>query len=191
MQKIILLSCFFGVASFTANTQVIDSTFGIPTSLDPCCLVHGITGCNFGGSDQAFLAVHLDDGRIILAGDTRWQGESDFAIARLMPTASTINLGVDGQVRIDLGYPNDSCLAAARYQNDQILMGGRVWQAGTSGYVNLIARVDLNGDLDPSFGNSGFLTIDLPTVAHKMITKNTPTSRRQNRHCRQYSLWLS
>jgi hypothetical protein len=100
-------------------------------------------------------------------------------------------VGVDGQVRIDLGYPNDSCLAAARYQNDQILMGGRVWQAGTSGYVNLIARVDLNGDLDPSFGNSGFLTIDLPTVAHKMITKNTPTSRRQNRHCRQYSLWLS
>lgn len=175
MQKIILLSCFFGVASFTANTQVIDSTFGIPTSLDPCCLVHGITGCNFGGSDQAFLAVHLDDGRIILAGDTRWQGEGDFAIARLMPDGQyDQSVGVDGQVRIDLGYPNDSCLAAARYQNDQILMGGCVWQAGTTGYVNLIARVDLNGNLDPSFGNSGFLTIDLPTVAHKMITKIRP-----------------
>lgn len=153
------------------KSQVIDSTFGIPTSLDPCCLVYGTTGCNFGGFDQAFLAVHLDDGRIILAGDTRWQGESDFAMARLMPDGQyDQTAGPDGQVRIDLGYPNDSCLAAALYQNDRILMGGCVRQPGTAKYVDLIARVDFDGNLDPFFGTSGYLTIDLPS-AHEMITK--------------------
>ncbi|MFN7832647.1 MAG: hypothetical protein ACK5Q2_11745, partial [Bacteroidota bacterium] len=120
------------------------------------------------------MTVHLDDGRIILAGDTRWQGESDFAIARLMPDGQyDQTAGPDGQVRIDLGYPNDSCLVAARYQDDRILMGGCVWQAGTTGYVNLIARIDFNGGLDPSFGNNGHLTIDLPN-AHEMITRILP-----------------
>jgi uncharacterized delta-60 repeat protein len=167
----ILLICAVGM---DIKSQVIDSTFGIPTSLDPCCLIYGTTGCNFGGFDQAFLTVHLDDGRILLAGDTRWQGESDFAIARLMPDGQyDQTAGPDGQVRIDLGYPNDSCLVAARYQDDRILMGGCVWRAGTTGYVNLIARIDFNGGLDPSFGNNGHLTIDLPN-AHEMITRILP-----------------
>lgn len=155
------------------KSQVIDSTFGIPTSLDPCCLIYGATGCNFGGVDQTFLAVHLDDGRTILAGHTRWQGESDFAIARLMPDGQyDQTAGPNGQVRIDLGYPNDSCLTAAQYHNDRILMGGCVRKPGI-GYVNLIARIDFDGNLDPSFGNGGHLTIDLP-VAHEMITKILP-----------------
>ena len=166
----ILFICSMGM---NIKSQAIDSTFGIPTSLDPCCLIYGVTGCNVGGFDQAFLTVHLDDGRIILAGDTRWQGESDFAIARLMPDGQyDQTAGPDGQVRIDLGYPNDSCLTAAPYQNDMILMGGCVWQAGT-GYVNLLARIDFDGHLDPFFGSNGYLAIDLPT-AHEMITKISP-----------------
>lgn len=168
---LILLGCALGM---DIKSQVIDSTFGIPTSIDTCCLIYGATGCNFGGFDQAFLAVYMDDGRIILAGDTRWQGESDFAMVRLMPDGQyDQTAGPDGQVRIDLGYPNDSCLAAARYQNNRILMGGCVRQAGTNGYVNLIARIDFDGNLDPSFGNGGHLTIDLPTT-NEMITRILP-----------------
>ncbi len=167
----ILSICAIGM---DIKSQVIDSTFGIPTSLDPCCIIYSGTGCNYGGLDQAFLAVHLEDGRIILAGDTRWQGESDFAIARLMPDGQyDQTAGPNGQVRIDLGYQNDSCLTAAQYLSNHILMGGCVWQAGTAGYVNLIARIDFDGKLDNSFGNSGHLAIDLPT-AHEMITRILP-----------------
>jgi uncharacterized delta-60 repeat protein len=173
MKSSTLFFLLFGAVRLSC--QVIDSTFGIPTSVDPCCLPYGITGCNFGGADQAFSAVHLDDGRIILAGDTRWQGESDFAIARLLPDGQyDQTAGPDGQVRIDLGYPNDSCLAAARYQNNWILMGGCVYQSGTTGYVNLIARIDLDGKLDPSFGSGGYAVINLPTAQHEMITKIRP-----------------
>jgi len=174
MKRSTFFSFFLLFLAVRLSSQVVDSTFGIPTSLDPCCLIYGATGCNFGGFDQAFLAVHLDDGRIILAGDTRWQGESDFAIARLMPDGQyDQTAGPDGQVRIDLGYYNDSCLTASRYQNDRIMMGGCVWRAGTAGYVNLIARIDFDGTLDASFGNNGHVTIDLPT-AHEMITKILP-----------------
>lgn len=165
---------FIGALSMNPMAQVVDSTFGIPTSLDPCCSIYGTTGCNFGGLDQAFLAIHLDDNRILLVGDTRWQGESDFAIARLMPDGQyDQSAGFNGQVRIDLGYPNDSCIAAAPYQDDRILMGGCVWQTGTSKYINLIARIDFDGNLDPSFGTLGHLTINLPTT-HEMITKILP-----------------
>jgi uncharacterized delta-60 repeat protein len=175
MQKGILFTWFFCALFYSSNGQIIDSAFGMPTSLDPAVVVAGTTGCNFGGFDQAFLAIHLDDGRIILAGDTRWNNESDFVIARLLQNGQyDQTIGPDGQVRIDLGYQNDSCLTASRYQNDWILMGGCVQQPGTARYVNLLARIDLEGNLDPSFGNSGYLTIDLPTAPHEMITKIRP-----------------
>ncbi len=175
MQKVTLFTWFFCALSYSSNAQIIDSAFGMPTSLDPAVVVAGTTGCNFGGFDQAFLAIQLNDGRIILAGDTRWNNESDYAIARLLPDGQyDQTIGPNGQVRIDLGYSNDSCLTAAQYQNDWILMGGCVQQPGTPGYVNLIARIDLNGNLDPSFGSGGYLTIDLPTAPHEMITKIRP-----------------
>ncbi len=172
MQRGILFAYFFCGLFYSANAQARDSLFGIPTSLGSGGTVSGTTSCDFGGYDQAFLTVHLDDGRIILVGDTRLGGESDFAIARLMPDGQYDQiLGPDGKVRIDLGYSNDSCLTASQYQSDWILMGGCVKQTSMAGYVNLIARIDLNGKLDSSFGNGGYLTIDLPTAPHEMITK--------------------
>jgi uncharacterized delta-60 repeat protein len=175
MQRGILFAYFFCGLFNSANAQARDSLFGIPTSLGSGGTVSGTTSCDFGGYDQAFLTVHLDDGRIILVGDTRLGGESDFAIARLMPDGRYDQiLGPDGKVRIDLGYSNDSCLTASQYQSDWILMGGCVKQTSMAGYVNLIARIDLNGKLDSSFGNGGYLTIDLPTAPHEMITKIRP-----------------
>lgn len=172
--KRLLFTLFVVTLGSNLKSQIVDSTFGIPTSLDPCCLIYGATGCNFGGFDQAFLTVHLDDGRIILAGDTRWQGESDFAIVHLMPDGHyDQTAGPDGQVRIDLGYPNDSCLTAARYQGDRIVMGGCVWKPDAAGYVNLIARIDFDGHLDTSFSSVGYRTIDLPSN-HEMIVKILP-----------------
>jgi uncharacterized delta-60 repeat protein len=49
-------------------------------------------------------------------------------------------------------------------------MGGCVKQPGTGKYVNLLARIDFDGNLDPSFGDGGSLTLDLPS-AHEMITR--------------------
>ncbi len=158
------------------NAQVLDSTFGVLGSFIPGVLnFYGTTACDFEGrDDQAFSAIHLSDGRIILAGYTRGADGNDFAIARLLPDGMfDETLGTEGKVRIDLGYQNDSCLAAALYQSDRVLMGGCATAPGTVKYVNLIARVDLDGKPDPNFGNNGHTTIDLPS-AHEMIAKILP-----------------
>lgn len=108
---------------------------------------------------------------MILAGDTRGADGSDFALARLLPNGHyDETAGPDGEIRIDLGYQNDSCLAAARYQSDKILMGGCVRLPGQDKYVILIVRVDLDGKLDIGFGNAGKVVIDLP-ASNEMATK--------------------
>lgn len=152
--------------------QVLDSTFGILGSFAPNSHLIGNTACDFDGRyDQAHAIFHLEDGRMILAGDTRGADGSDFALARLLPNGHyDETAGPDGEIRIDLGYQNDSCLAAARYQSDKILMGGCVRLPGQDKYVILIVRVDLDGKLDIGFGNAGKVVIDLP-ASNEMATK--------------------
>lgn len=173
MIRILFFTLFFISRLSQSNAQVKDSSFGVYGSFAGG--YPSVTACDFGGpatrDDRSFLTVHLADGRMILAGDTRGSDGSDFAIARLMPDGQyDQSAGPNGQVRIDLGYPNDSCLAAARYGADRILMAGCVWPTGASKYVNLMARIDLDGKLDTAFGLNGHLTFDLPS-AHEMITE--------------------
>ncbi|TAK44480.1 MAG: T9SS type A sorting domain-containing protein [Saprospiraceae bacterium] len=159
------------------NSQVVDSTFGEPFSYGQPQNVYipGITACDFDErDDRSYSMLFLDDGRIILAGHTAWDGESDFAFARLLPDGTyDQTAGPDGEVRLDLGYQNDSCLAAVRYQSDKVLMGGCVSLPGQTGYANLLVRTDLDGNLDTSFGNQGQVIIDLPGF-REMVTKILP-----------------
>lgn len=177
MKKPILLLSFL-VAVGQLNAQVLDSTFGVLGSFIPGVLnFYGTTACDFDDrDDRALSAIHLEDGRIILAGYTTGTDGNDFAMVRLLSDGKyDETVGPEGEVRIDLGYQNDSCLAATLYQSDWILMGGCVTLPGTAKYVNLIARVDLDGKLDPSFGNGGHITFDLPSN-HEMIAKILPQS---------------
>jgi uncharacterized delta-60 repeat protein len=154
--------------------QVPDSTFGEPFSFlnHPDLYFAGVTGCDFDGrDDRAYAALHLDDGKILLAGHTEGPDGVDFALVRLMPDGKyDSTAGTGGRMRIDIGYRNDSCIAATRYLDQHILMGGAAFLPGQHSYVNLIARLDFNGQLDPTFGNGGHAIIDLPSV-HEMITK--------------------
>jgi uncharacterized delta-60 repeat protein len=154
--------------------QVPDSTFGVPDSFEgfPGTYWPGVTGCDFDGrDDRCYSALHLDDGRIVLAGHTHGNDGTDFALVRLLHDGQyDLTAGPKGQIRIDLGYSADSCLAAALYPGDMIIMGGCTKLPGQTGYVNLVARVDLDGLPDPAFGNNGHLVIDLPS-AHEMVTK--------------------
>lgn len=175
MKRSILIVCFLK-AVIHLSAQVQDSTFGVLGSFVPGVLnFYSTTACDFDGrADQSFSAIHLEDGRIVLAGYTNGADGNDFAIARLLPDGKyDETAGPEGEFRIDLGYQNDSCLAAALYQSDRILMGGCVTLPGMPGYVNLIAKVNLDGVLDTSFGNGGHSIIDLPS-ANEMITKILP-----------------
>ena len=159
------------------TAQVPDSTFGVPLSFEGTTYFPGITACDFEGrKDRAFSLLQLDDGKIMLAGYTRGSEGNDFALVRLLPNGQyDETAGPQGQVRLDLGFQNDSCLVASKYQSGQILMGGCVTLSGQSRYVNLLIRIDSDGNLDMSFGNNGQVIVDLDAT-HEMITKILPQS---------------
>jgi len=158
------------------SSQVVDSTFGIPASFEgPWQLYYGITGCDFDGrDDRAFSVLHLDDGKIILAGYTRGSDGNDFALVRLLPDGKyDETAGADGEIRIDLEHQNDSCLTAVRYPGDRILMGGCVTLPERADYVNLLVSTDFDGNPDPAFGSNGQAIIDLPSD-YEMIVRIQP-----------------
>jgi len=166
-----LVSCFL-------TAQVPDSTFGVPNSFEGYAGGpdrYGVTASNFENRhDRAYSALHLNNGGIVLAGHTRGQGGIDFALVRLLSNGQyDTEAGPQGQIRIDLGYANDSCLIAALTPEEMIMMGGCVTLPGQSGYVALVAKVNLSGQLDAAFGNGGHVVLDLPSD-YEMVTKMIP-----------------
>lgn len=169
----ILPSLLFIVLYSSIFAQVPDSTFGVPESfMSPLEPYPAVTGCDFDGrEDRCFASLFLPDGKIILAGYTQGDDGVDFALVRLLHDGKFDTLaGPKGQMRIDLGYPNDSCLAAAMYGPDKIVMAGCVTLPGQSGYSLLVARVNTAGQIDTDFGLGGHLAIDLP-MQNEMITR--------------------
>ncbi|MBX2927357.1 MAG: T9SS type A sorting domain-containing protein [Saprospiraceae bacterium] len=177
MKKVAIILLPAIIICMRLSAQVPDSTFGMPESFAgiPGSYLPAVTGCDFDGrDDHAFTALHLDNGKIILVGHTRSSDGADLAFVRLLPNGHyDTGAGPNGNMRIDLGYLSDSCLTGALYGNDRIVAGGAARIAGQSGYVNLIARVDTNGQLDPGFGNGGHLTINLSSD-NEMITGIIP-----------------
>ncbi|MEQ1745391.1 MAG: T9SS type A sorting domain-containing protein [Saprospiraceae bacterium] len=155
--------------------QVPDSSFGEPTSYIglPDVFVPAITGCEFNGrEDRCFAALFPQSGKIILAGYTEGPDGTDLALVRLLSDGRFDTLaGPEGQMRIDLGYPNDSCLAAVLYGTSGLIaVGGCARPPGQDGLVLLVARVDSDGRPDTTFGNNGHVLVDLPTK-NEMVTK--------------------
>ncbi|MFZ4634618.1 MAG: T9SS type A sorting domain-containing protein [Saprospiraceae bacterium] len=172
--KLIHIAIFL-LASFPLLlcSQVPDSSFGVPASFaGPDYPFPAVTACDFDGrEDRSFATLFLESGNIMLAGHTQGADGTDFALVRLLHDGKfDASAGPEGQMRLDLGYTNDSCLAAVLYGNDRIVMGGCVTLPGQEGYVNLVARVDTNGQFDGAFGQNGHVTIDLPTE-YEMITE--------------------
>jgi uncharacterized delta-60 repeat protein len=157
---------------------VVDSTFGVLGSMFPNPNnYYGTTACDFDGRhDQAFSTLHLPDGRIILAGNSRGVDGNDIALARLMSDGQyDQSMGPDGQLRLDLGPVGDTCLTAILYGDNHLLLGGAIRPLGTDIYAGLILRTDLNGQPDSTFGTGGQVIIDLPS-SRELVTKVRPLS---------------
>ena len=157
------------------HAQVVDSTFGEPDSFSPGQNIYGITASDFSDrKDKAYSMLFLDDGKIIMAGHTASDEDSDFAFTRLLANGQyDQDFGPDGKTQLDLGLQRDSCLAAVRYGSDQMLMGGSAEQDGEAGFSALLIKTDFDGQLNSDFGTEGKLFLDLPGQ-HEMITRLHP-----------------
>jgi uncharacterized delta-60 repeat protein len=172
MKKTLTTALYLFLACTLLSAQVPDSTFGVPDSWLDGTAYYGMTIVRAEGSgDRCFAAFHTAEGKIILAGHTAGEDGIDFALARLTADGQyDTTAGPLGRMRIDIGYANDSCIAAARYSEKQLLMGGGAYLPGQQNYVGLLARLDFDGQLDSAFGHNGHIIIDLP-AEHEMITK--------------------
>lgn len=152
--------------------QVPDSTFGEPSSFGFGSTFYGVTLSAYTDvDDRAFASIHLHDGRILLGGHAFGPTGGDFMLTRLLPDGKyDFSAGPNGRMLIDLGYANDSCLAAVHHQDDWLIMAGCAKPPTQNGYRLLVARVNVDGQTDPSFGNQGHTLIDLPEATHEYIT---------------------
>jgi uncharacterized delta-60 repeat protein len=129
-------------------------------TLDTSFDADGKATLDFGGSnDQVHALAIQGDGKIIVAGFTNINPGWDFAIARFNINGSVDNtFDSDGMVTVNAG--GEDYGYAVRIQND-----GKIVIAGSS--MNnfladfLLVRLNSDGSLDGTFGNSGKVLTDL------------------------------
>jgi len=109
-----------------------------------------------GDSCSASALATEVDGSAVLAG--RCGGNnSDMAVARLTPDGQAdLSFGGSGIVTVDFGR-DSSAADVALLPGGQILLAGRALQGGNSEGVAL-ARLDIDGSLDPGFGVAGLVS---------------------------------
>jgi len=108
--------------------------------------------------DVAFGLILQPDGRIIITGVTEPRSsDSDFALVRYNTDGSLdTSFGSGGKVTTDFSGGEDSAQAIVRQPN------GRIAVAGIADGINFgLARYNIDGSLDTSFGSGGKATTSL------------------------------
>ncbi|MFN2509038.1 MAG: delta-60 repeat domain-containing protein [Chthoniobacterales bacterium] len=143
----------FALARYNPD-GTLDATFGsggqITTDFD-------------GFNDDAFSVFIQSDGRIVAVGSAKNPANFyDFAAARYLPDGTVdTSFGSGGKVRTDFGAADFDQARSAALQPD-----GKIVAAGTTSSNNgitvdfAVARYELNGTLDTTFGSDGKTVID-------------------------------
>ncbi|MCB1164967.1 MAG: hypothetical protein KDK33_02365 [Leptospiraceae bacterium] len=125
-------------------------------SLDTSFGSGGTGAADFSSEDYLNTAVRRDSGGYLLAGST-YAGPSGYIVA-IAAFDSSGNLDAsfsgDGLFTLDLGMDDN---IYALYP----LFGGGLLAAGYSDDDILLIRLNADGSLDSSFGNGGYVTIDI------------------------------
>lgn len=150
----------FAIARLTPD-GVLDNAFGNG----------GTKTIDFGESNDVARDVAVDSmDRPVLAGHSRLGPdagyENEFSIARLTESGSLdSDFGTDGKQLIDFGNTLDVAVNLELDSQDRPVIGGYSLQGGAKGYDFAIARLTLEGQLDPNFGTGGTQTVDFGGVS--------------------------
>jgi uncharacterized delta-60 repeat protein len=107
-------------------------------------------------SDQANAVAIQQDGKIVAAGFSNNSGTNAFALARYETDGSLdMSFGASGKVETDFGGTDDQAFAIALQEDGKIVV------AGKAGDDIALARYNMDGSLDMSFGINGKVVTDL------------------------------
>ncbi|HYP39472.1 MAG TPA: delta-60 repeat domain-containing protein, partial [Chloroflexia bacterium] len=146
--------------------------FAAPRELDPTYGDGGKVITDFttrAGSESYALAVQ-SDGKLVLAGyaDDTYEDLS-FGLIRLNADGSPdMTFGIDGRVGTSFGPGEDRVEAVAIQSDGKIVAAGYTFADAGSGSQNFaLARYNVDGALDPTFGTGGMVTTDFGTSRDK------------------------
>lgn len=122
-------------------------------------------------NDTLIAMSLLDDGGVVLAGGTMNEGtvnedgDLDFALARYDSTGHLVPGFGAGGIKISQIRPgSDDFIRGIAIQNGKIVVAG--FTSDAAGEDVALARYDLNGDLDPTFGTGGVVITQIGTGAN-------------------------
>jgi uncharacterized delta-60 repeat protein len=119
-----------------------------------------ITSVSDGNDYSNSIAVQTD-GKIIAAGSTVQSGQIDFALARYNPNGKLDQtFGIDGIVTTKVSPSTDIINSIAIQEDGKIVAAGYT-QNGSKDDICL-ARYDMNGILDNTFGSNGIIIVPSP-----------------------------
>jgi uncharacterized delta-60 repeat protein len=132
----------------------------------------GKVGTTFQGSlDNAAQATAIQsDGKIVAVGSvTTTATQMDFALVRYNPGGSLdATFGSGGRVSTDFAGGNDNGLGVAIQADGRIVVvGSAATNSGNSDTDVALARYNIDGTLDLSFGNGGKVTTNLGTTGDR------------------------
>jgi uncharacterized delta-60 repeat protein len=130
-----------------------------PGDLDPTFGSGGTVALTVpGGSSSAVGVVALPDGRLVVVAQT---AEGDFTLARVNADGTLdTSFGTGGFVTTDFAGGFDMAEAIIRQPDGRLVVAG-VTNTSAGDYFAL-ARYDVDGTLDPTFGTGGLVTTDFP-----------------------------
>jgi uncharacterized delta-60 repeat protein len=117
--------------------------------------------------DQAYAAALLQDGKIVIAGDTQndnFDSNSEFGIAQFLPDGSLdLSFGINGRQATALGRSHDAARAIAVQPDGMILLAGYA-SVGVYQYpMFALTRFLPNGQIDENFGENGLVYTNFST----------------------------
>ena len=157
-----LLAVFLTAAAFCAapvllvgqNAGTLDPTFGQAGEV----VIQDSSNRYNGGH-----SVLLPDGRLIVAGLEVGPDIQNArpVFTRLMPDGSLdLSYGVNGQARLDINLPYRGIGKIALTTEGKLIVAGHI--SGNASLAAFVVRLDTNGVMDPSFGQSGLALLDIP-----------------------------
>ncbi len=147
-----------GVDDAGLNRKVAIARYNTNGTLDNSFNNDGKITTDIGtGGDEGHALLIQVDGKIIIGGFTVNGTNSDFLIVKYNSDGSfDTDFGINGVVTTDFGTDNDYALSAIVQSDGKIVLAG--YSTVSSDEVFALARYNVEGSLDSSFGTDGKVT---------------------------------